>query len=147
VIALRGDIDALPITEATGLEFASYGIAPDAFCAAHGVSVILAAPYNTGILATGAIAGARYYYQPAPPEIVERTHRLERACARHAVPLAAAALQFPLFHPAVASVVVGHERTDEVGRNLALLRHAIPVALWAELKEQRLIPEDAPVPV
>lgn len=116
------------------------------WCAENGVSVILAAPYNTGILATGAIAGARYYYLPAPAEILERTRRLEGACARHGVPLAAAALQFPLFHPAVASVVVGHEKAAEAAQNLALMRHPIPAALWAELKEERLIPETAPVP-
>ena len=62
------------------------------------------------------------------------------------MPLAAAALQFPLLHPAVASVVVGHEKAVEVAQNLALLRRPIPVALWAELKEEGLIPEDAPVP-
>ena len=116
------------------------------WCAANSVSVLLAAPYNTGILATGAIPGARYYYQPAAPDIIERTRRLEAACSRHGVPLAAAALQFPLFHPAVASVVVGHERAAEVAHNLALLRHPIPVTLWAELKDAGLIPESAPVP-
>lgn len=116
------------------------------WCAAHDVSVILAAPYNTGILATGATEGARYYYQPAPPEIIERTRLLQSMCARHAVPLAAAALQFPLFHPAVASVVVGHEKVDEVAQNLSRLRHPVPIALWAELKEEGLIPVHAPVP-
>lgn len=116
------------------------------WCVDNRVSIVLAAPYNTGILATGAIDGARYYYQPAPPAIIERTQRLEAACARHGVPLAAAALQFPLHHPAVASVVVGHERADEVGRNQALLRFPIPVALWAEMKRQGLIPGHAPTP-
>jgi D-threo-aldose 1-dehydrogenase len=61
------------------------------------------------------------------------------------VPLAAAALQFPLLHPAVASVVVGHERREEVERNLALMRHDIPAQLWAELKHDKLIPAHAPV--
>ena len=93
---------------------------------------------------TGAIAGARYYYQPAPPEIVERTKRIEAVCALHPMPLAAVSLQFPLHHPAVASVVVGHERADEVERNTALLNADIPTALWAELKEERLIPAHAP---
>jgi len=115
------------------------------WCVERGVSVLLAAPYNTGILATGAIEGARYYYQPAPPHILERTQRIERVCARHRVPLAAAALQFPLLHPAVASVVVGHQQREEVERNLALVRHDIPAALWAELKDDGLIPAHAPV--
>jgi D-threo-aldose 1-dehydrogenase len=113
-------------------------------CEAHGIPVLLAAPFNTGILATGAVPDARYYYQPAPEAILERTRAIEAICARHGVPLPAAALQFPLQHPAVASVVVGHERPGEVARNLALLRHPIPAALWAELKEEALLPEAAP---
>jgi D-threo-aldose 1-dehydrogenase len=116
------------------------------WCDANGVSVIVAAPYNTGILAVGAVEGARYYYQPAPPAIVKRTRELEAVCARHAVPLAAAALQFPLHHPAVISVAVGHERASEVARNLALLAQPVPAALWNEMKERALIPREAPTP-
>ncbi|WP_026874011.1 aldo/keto reductase [Inquilinus limosus] len=102
-------------------------------CLARGISVLLAAPFNTGILATGAVEGARYQYRPAPPEILERTRRIEAVCRRHDVPLPAAALQFPLRHPAVASVVVGHQSAEEVDRNMALLRREIPDAFWAEL--------------
>ena len=115
------------------------------WCEANRVSVIVAAPFNTGILATGAIDDARYYYAPAPPEIRERTRRIEALCARHHVPLAAAALQFPLHHPAVVSVVVGHERAREVQQNTQLLSMPIPLGMWAELKEERLIPAEAPV--
>jgi D-threo-aldose 1-dehydrogenase len=114
------------------------------WCVEHGVSVLLAAPFNTGILATGAVAGARYFYQPAPPVIMERVARIEAVCARHGVPLPAAALQFPLAHPAIASVVVGHERPADVARNAAFMRHPIPGALWAELKRERLLPANAP---
>lgn len=117
------------------------------WCSEHGVSVLLAAPFNTGILATGAIEGARYFYHPAPPALLDRVRRIERVCARHDVPLAAAALQFPLAHRAIASVVVGHERVHEVARNLALVRHAIPAALWADLKNEGLLPAHAPVAV
>jgi D-threo-aldose 1-dehydrogenase len=116
------------------------------WCEAHSVSIVLAAPFNSGILAKGAVEGARYYYEPAPPEIMQRTRDIEAVCARHAVPLAAAALQFPLHHPAVACVVAGHERAVEVERNLSLMRHPIPPALWAELKRERLIPAHAPTP-
>jgi D-threo-aldose 1-dehydrogenase len=115
------------------------------YCVAHGISVLVAAPFNTGILATGAIEGARYYYQPADPTILARTRRLESVCARHGVRLAAAALQFPLLHPAVASVVVGHESPHEVERNLQLLRDPIPPALWSDMKSEGLLPHDAPV--
>ena len=115
------------------------------WCTRHAVSVLLAAPLNTGILATGAIPGARYFYQPAPPHVMARTARLQTVCARHGVPLPAAALQFPLRHPAVASGVAGHERPDEVARNVALMRHPIPEAMWHEMKREGLIPADAPV--
>jgi D-threo-aldose 1-dehydrogenase len=116
------------------------------WCVEHGVSVLLAAPFNTGILATGAVPGARYFYEPAPPAIMARVSRIEAVCARHGVPLAAAALQFPLAHPAIASVVVGHERAADVARNTASMRHAIPAALWDELKARQLLPAHAPVP-
>ncbi|MFO1311295.1 MAG: aldo/keto reductase [Burkholderiales bacterium] len=130
---------AYTLLEHTALD----GLLP--WCVEHEVSVLLAAPLNTGILATGAIPGARYFYQPAPPPIMARTARIEAVCARHGVPLPAAALQFPLRHPAVASVVVGHERAEEVARNVALMRHPIPAELWAELKREGLLPADAPV--
>ena len=116
------------------------------WCEANEVSVIVAAPYNTGILATGPVEGARYYYEPASPEILARTRELQKACERHDVPLAAAALQFPLHHPSVVSVVVGHERASEVKRNVDLLEHPVPVALWRELKDRSLIPREAPTP-
>lgn len=102
-------------------------------CVKRGISVLVAAPFNTGILATGAIEGARYHYKPATPEVLEQTRRIEAVCRRHDVPLPAAALQFPLRHPAVASVVVGHQSAEEVDRNLALLQRDIPEALWAKL--------------
>ena len=106
--------------------------------------MLLAAPFNTGILATGAVEGARYYYRPASEAILQRTRAIEAICTRHSVPLPAAALQFPLHHPAVLSVVVGHERPQEVARNLALLRHPVPRALWDDLKEEKLLPAHAP---
>jgi D-threo-aldose 1-dehydrogenase len=115
------------------------------WCVQRGVSVLLAAPFNTGILATGAVEGARYFYRPAPPAVMARVARIEEICTRHGVPLPAAALQFPLAHPAVASVVVGHERSADVARNAALMRHPIPDALWADLKTERLLPAHAPV--
>ena len=109
-------------------------------CLAHGVSVLVASPFNTGILATGPVDGARYDYHPAPPEILERAARLDAACRRHGVPLAAAALQFPLRHPAVASVVTGHQGVAELRENLRLLARPVPAALWRELEKDELIP-------
>jgi len=116
------------------------------YCARAEIGVLLAAPFNSGILATGAVPGARYFYQPAPPEILDRTRRLEAVCARHGVPLAAAALQFPLGHPAVAAVVAGARSAAEVETNLALFRFPIPPELWRDLKADGLLPAEAPVP-
>ena len=76
----------------------------------------------------------------------ERTRRIEAVCARHGVALAAAALQFPLAHPAVASVVTGMRNAAEADANLAHCRAPIPAAFWAELKHERLIDESAPLP-
>jgi D-threo-aldose 1-dehydrogenase len=120
----------------------------DAFlpdCAQRGISVLMAAPFNSGILATGAKPGATFFYTEAEPEIVERTRRIEAVCARHGVALPAAALQFPLAHPAIASVVTGMRSADEVAANLAHVRAPIPSAFWDELKQERLIAANAPV--
>jgi D-threo-aldose 1-dehydrogenase len=75
-----------------------------------------------------------------------KVKRIEAVCERHNVPLAAAALQFPIGHPSVASVIPGALLPEQVTRNIAAFRHAIPAALWAELKYEGLLREDAPVP-
>ena len=115
-------------------------------CERRGISVLMAAPFNSGILATGTTPGATYFYVEAEAGIVERTRRIEAVCARHGVAIAAAALQFPLAHPAVASVVTGMRSADEVRANVAHCRVAIAGALWDELKHEGLIAKDAPVP-
>jgi D-threo-aldose 1-dehydrogenase len=101
-------------------------------CQDHGVTVLAAAVLNSGILADPS-PGARYDYGPAPAEVLERAQRLAAACATHDVPLAAAALQFPLRHPAVPMVLVGAGTADEVAEDAALLDHPIPDACWADL--------------
>ncbi|HEX6142459.1 MAG TPA: aldo/keto reductase [Geminicoccaceae bacterium] len=116
------------------------------FCVERGIGLIIGGAFNSGILATGARDGATYNYRPAPPEILERTRRLEAVCARHDVPLASAALQFPLHHPAVASVIVGMRSPEEVKRNLETLGRPLPADLWAELKREGLLRPDAPTP-
>lgn len=113
---------------------------------ARGVGFVIGAVFQSGILATGAIDGATYDYAPAPPEVLERVRRVEAVCARHGVPLAAAALQFPLGHPSVAAVIPGAFHPDQVRRNVAAFRHPIPTDLWAELRHEGLIRPDAPVP-
>jgi D-threo-aldose 1-dehydrogenase len=74
-------------------------------CAERGVGIVIGGGYNSGILATGTVPGAMYNYEPAGPAILERVRKIERVCARHRVPLPAAALQFPLGHPIVASII------------------------------------------
>ena len=115
-------------------------------CERKGIGVLTAGPFNSGILATGAVEGARYNYRPAPPEVMERVRRIEAACARHGVPLAAAAVQFPLAHPAVCAMVPGAVRPEEVDANVRLIETPIPAALWAELKREGLLRDDAPTP-
>jgi len=115
-------------------------------CTERGIGIILGGPYNTGILATGAVEGAYYNYAPAPPEIMDKVARIEAVCRRHSVPLASAALQFPLGHPAVACLIPGARRPEEIALTVETLGVDIPADLWAELKAEKLIREDAPVP-
>jgi D-threo-aldose 1-dehydrogenase len=115
-------------------------------CAERGVGIVIGGGYNSGILATGAVPGAMYNYQPAEPAILERVKKIERVCARWRVPLAAAALQFPLGHPIVASIVPGAISRAQVEQNLAAFAHPIPADFWAELKHVKLLREDAPTP-
>ncbi len=115
-------------------------------CVKLGVGFVIGSPFQSGILATGVRDGANYDYAPAPPEVVDRVHRIEAVCASHGVPVAAAALQFPLGHPSVAAVIPGARSAAHVERNVASFSHPIPADLWAELKHEGLLREDAPVP-
>ena len=115
-------------------------------CERKGISVIIGGPYNSGILATGVQAGARYEYQTAPLEIVEKVRRLDVLCRQYAVPRKAAALQFPLAHPAVASVIPGCRSASEVIENAEMVEFPIPPEFWLELKAARIIETGAPVP-
>ncbi len=113
-------------------------------CLADGVGIVIGGPFNSGILATGAVPDAWYDYAPASAAIFERTRAIERVCAAHSVPLAAAALAFPLLHPAIVSVIPGGRTPDEVRRNVDLLDHPIPPALWRDLAGEGLMHPGAP---
>jgi D-threo-aldose 1-dehydrogenase len=115
-------------------------------CEARGVGIILGGPFNSGILATGPVAGAHYNYAPAPPDILARAARLEAVCIAHGVKLIEAALQFPLAHSAVVSVIPGANSPDQVKANAALLTARIPAGLWSDLKSEGLLRADAPTP-
>jgi D-threo-aldose 1-dehydrogenase len=112
----------------------------------QGIGVLLGGVFNSGILASGAVAGAKYNYQDAPPQILEKVAQIQRVCDAHGVALPTAALHFALGHPAVASVVLGAETPQEVERNVAGLSREVPAALWADLKAEHLLDADAPVP-
>ncbi len=111
-----------------------------------GIGLMLGGVFNSGILATGPVPGARYNYNPAPPEILARVAAIEAVCTRHGVPLRRAALQFPLGHEAVASLVMGAVSPAEVADQIAELSQPVPAALWAELKADGLLAADVPVP-
>lgn len=115
-------------------------------CQEKDIKVFLGGVYNTGILATGAIPGAKYNYRDAPPEIMERVSQIDTVCARYQVPLDAVALQFPLGHPAVTSLVIGVESIDQIKTNSAALAREIPSELWADLKAEGLIEDKVPTP-
>ena len=113
-------------------------------CLEKNVGVVIGAVFSSGVLATGAKDGALYRYAAAEPAVLERVRKIEAVCARHAVPLPAAALQFPLFHPAVVAVIPGANAPSQITDNLAHLRRAIPADFWAELKAEKLLHPEAP---
>ena len=115
-------------------------------CVKRNVSVILGGPYNSGILTGGVKPGATHDYVAAPAHLIEKAQKIEAVCQRHGVELGAAAMQFPLFHPAVCSVIPGALSVAEVKQNVARLSAKIPVELWSELKRERLLDPDAPTP-
>ncbi len=113
-------------------------------CQKRGIGIVLGGPYNSGILATGAKPGAYYNYDAAPPHIMERVSRIEAVCQRHGVRLIEAALQFPLLHPSVVSMIPGGQKPAEVKSNRAIMDAAIPPELWTDLKREGLMRDDAP---
>jgi len=106
-------------------------------CARHTVAAVNAAPYGGGMLARGPRSYPRYAYQQATDDVVERALWLEEICARHGVPLAAAALQFSLRDARIASTIVGIDRPELLVQTVALAQHPIPASLWSELASIR----------
>lgn len=116
------------------------------YCSEHDIGIIKGAPYASGVLATGAVPGATYNYRAAAPAVRDKVARVAAVCDRHGVPLRAAALQFALAHPAVATVIPGAVTPAEVRDNVAMVAWPIPGDLWPELKHERLLRTDAPTP-
>ena len=110
------------------------------------ITSVAAGIFNSGFLASSDPSGERRYnYGPAPDGAVERARRIARVCEQHGTSLPAAAIAFPLAHPAVVSVCIGARSAAQVERNVDLYEAGVPPALWLALLEQGLLREDAPV--
>lgn len=144
-LARRGDFDLFLLAgRYTLLEQAAL----DTFlplCTERGIGIVLGGPYNSGILARGPSDDAQYNYSNAPKDVIDRVRRIGAVCERHGVRMIEAALNFPLRHPAVVSVIPGGQSVDEVRSNREILGRDIPAALWSDLKSGGLMRQDAPV--
>jgi D-threo-aldose 1-dehydrogenase len=114
-------------------------------CDARGVAVLVGGVMNSGVLANPG-GESRFNYEPAPPDVVARAQRIAEVCDRHGVPLRAAAVQFPLAHAAVTSLVTGVRSAAHLDEYPRFARRGLPPDLWAELRSEGLIRPDAPVP-
>lgn len=118
-------------------------------CLKENSSIVLGGPYNSGILATGVRKKGvvpHYDYAPASPSIIKIVDKIETVCDTFNVPLAAAALQFPLAHPAVVSVIPGLSSANRVQSTVDLMNVNIPAAFWETLQNQGVLYPDVPVP-
>lgn len=114
-------------------------------CEQTGVAVLAAGVFNSGLLADP-VEGAPFFYEPAPPDVVQRARDIASVCARHDVPLTAAALQLAVAHPAVSTVLTGVRSVAELRANVADFQRPIPAALWDDLRASNLLPADVPTP-
>lgn len=115
-------------------------------CEERGAAVVVGGGFNSGILATGAVDGAKYNYAPAPADIMDRVSRIETVCRDHDVPLPAAALQFVVAHPAIPSFIAGTRTVGQLRQNLDWFSQPIPADFWSDLKAKGLLRQDAPTP-
>lgn len=115
-------------------------------CLERGIGIVLGGVYNSGVLATGPVTGARFNYGPAPREVLTKAGRIEQICRHHAVALPAVALQFAYAHPAIVSICIGARNADQQQRNAALFETAVPQEVWDDLRAAGLIRQDAPTP-
>ena len=127
------------LLEQTSLDFLDW-------CTENDVSIFLGGVYNSGILATGPVSGAKYDYMDAPEEILAKARRLQEITTAHGVPLHVAALHFAGAHPAIASLVIGSATAAEADDNRAIWDVETPAAMWQELHQSGLIADRAPLP-
>lgn len=103
-------------------------------CTEAGTSLVIGGVFNSGILATGPVPGANFDYGPASAEVLDKVAAMEQVAARHGVPLAAAALAFPLRDPTVATVLLGTAKPSSLARNLELLSVEVPESAYADFE-------------
>jgi D-threo-aldose 1-dehydrogenase len=116
-------------------------------CEAQSVGIVAAGVFNSGLLSRPAPADdAKYNYGDAPKELLARARRIAQICERHSTTLPAAALAFPLAHPAVVSVCVGARSPQQIEGNVNYYREGVPDSLWVDLKDEGLVRAEAPVP-
>ncbi len=115
-------------------------------CAQKGVKLMLGGVFNSGILVSDDTESATWNYATAPRDKIDRALQLKSICARHEVPLPAAALQFAAAHPQVATVLVGTRHASENAASAQWLQLPIPVGMWTDLRDEGLIAADAPLP-
>ncbi|WP_445143350.1 aldo/keto reductase [Dyella sp. Tek66A03] len=111
--------------------------------AARGIDIVVGGPYSSGVLA----GGAHFEYGKVPQDIADKVEKIKALCARHHVPIKAAALQFSLAHPASAAVIPGASKPERIKEDHAAIKAAIPADFWRELREQRLVSQVAPLPI
>jgi D-threo-aldose 1-dehydrogenase len=111
-------------------------------CVRAGTGIVIAGPFNSGIL----VGNNKFNYEDALPDIVQRVRALKAVCDEFNVPLPAAALQFPMAHPAVVSCVTGVRNAEQLQTNVAWFESSIPVELWTELRKLGLVDEASPLP-
>jgi D-threo-aldose 1-dehydrogenase len=114
--------------------------------AQQGIAIYIGGPFNSGILANPHAEHPTFNYGPATAGWVARARQLDAICQRHDIPLKAAAIQFPLGHPAVVSVLSGARSVAELEENVAMFHVPVPAALWGDLRAEGLLGDDVPTP-
>jgi len=109
----------------------------------HNIDIVVGGPYSSGVLA----GGTHFEYQKASPEIMAKVARIKSIADRHQISIKAAALQFSLANPAVAAVIPGASKPERIAEDKAALNTVIPAAFWEEMREQKLIAPNAPLPI
>jgi D-threo-aldose 1-dehydrogenase len=122
-------------------EHALQRLMPEA--ASKGVDIVIGGPYSSGVLA----GGTHFEYQKAPPEILARVQRIKAVCDLYNLPIKAAALQFSLAHPASAAIIPGASRPERIKEDHEALTAAVPDDFWHEMRAERLVAPDAPLPI